>query len=262
MCNTDLPRVDSAHAGDTRPLSGIGSGSCETIGLMPNTSNQIFRSPQPSSQQPQQSSHGKLFVVVIAAVVVIVLSLLSAFVWPGWAINRGANASGESENAVSQTDDKTGDKAKDSEPTKPSIAATPLADGSSELVKALPDSVLNYVRSKVETSAQWSASSPLEEYTVTYSTGVKSKDVTLIVAQWSTATNAKAQYDSVVAALTGDELASGNVKVSGTTTGTYTVHKDASNEANSVAVWQNDTVVFQATGAKAAVDRFYKEFPL
>ena len=52
------------------------------------------------------------------------------------------------------------------------------------------------------------------------------------------------------------------VKVSGNVTGAYVVKADASNSKNAVAIWQNDTVVFQATGTKEAVDRFYQKFPM
>ena len=37
-------------------------------------------------------SHGKLIAVVVAAAVVIILAVLSAFVWPGWAIGRAHQA--------------------------------------------------------------------------------------------------------------------------------------------------------------------------
>ena len=191
--------------------------------------------------------------MVVAAAVVIVLAVLSAFVWPGWAINKNdtvASSNGSSQQQAA------------AEPTKPSINATALPDNATELLKAMPDSVLNYARTKAEASATWSAASPLEEYTLTYSTGDDAKDVTLIVAQWSASDNAKTQYDALVAAQTGDELASGNVKVSGNATGSYVVKADATDAKKFVAIWQNDTVVFQATGAKTAVERFYQKFPL
>lgn len=86
--------------------------------------------------------------------------------------------------------------------------------------------------------------------------------MTLTVAQWSTADSAKNQYDALSGALTGQELGSGSVKVSGNATGSYVAKTDANDEKKAIAVWQNDTVVFQATGAKAAVQRFYQEFPL
>ena len=199
-------------------------------------------------------SHGKLIAVVVAAAVVIILAVLSAFVWPGWAINKSSDAAPQSNNSQQQSTS--------TEPTKPTIDATALPDDATELLKAMPDSVLNYARTKAEASTTWSASTPLEEYTLTYSTGEKAKDVTMITAQWSTADSAKTQYDSLVAAQTGDELASGNVKVSGNATGSYVVKADAADSKNAIAIWQNDTVVFQVTGTKEAVERFYQKFPM
>ncbi|WP_169240107.1 hypothetical protein [Bifidobacterium olomucense] len=201
-------------------------------------------------------SHGKLIAVVIAAAVVIILAVLSAFVWPGWALNKSA--------ATGSTTTQTGDKKQTAkaEPTTPSIKATALPDDATELLKSMPDSVLNYARTKAEASATWSAASPLEEYTLTYAVGTDTNDITLISAQWSTADSAKTQYDALVAAQTGDESASGNVKVSGNVTGAYVVKTDASDSKKSVAIWQNDTVVFQATGSTDAIDRFYQQFPM
>ena len=199
-----------------------------------------------SENSSTTQSHGKLIAVVVAAAVVIILAVLSAFVWPGWAIQKNDGTSTTTQNSQQKTES--------SEPIKP--------DDASELLKAMPGSVLNYARTKADASTTWNSASPLEEYTLTYSTGDAAKDVTLVAAQWSSADNAKTQYDALVAAQTGDESASGNVKVSGNVTGAYVVKADASNSKNAVAIWQNDTVVFQATGTKEAVDRFYQKFPM
>ena len=199
-----------------------------------------------SENSSTTQSHGKLIAVVVAAAVVIILAVLSAFVWPGWAIQKNDGTSTTTQNSQQKTES--------SEPTKPTIDATALPDDASELLKAMPGSVLNYARTKADASTTWNSASPLEEYTLTYSTGDAAKDVTLVAAQWSSADNAKTQYDALVAAQTGDESASGNVKVSGNVTGAYVV--------KAVAIWQNDTVVFQATGTKEAVDRFYQKFPM
>ena len=168
-----------------------------------------------SENSSTTQSHGKLIAVVVAAAVVIILAVLSAFVWPGWAIQKNDGTSTTTQNSQQKTES--------SEPTKPTIDATALPDDAS---------------------------------------GDAAKDVTLVAAQWSSADNAKTQYDALVAAQTGDESASGNVKVSGNVTGAYVVKADASNSKNAVAIWQNDTVVFQATGTKEAVDRFYQKFPM
>lgn len=207
-----------------------------------------------SENSSTTQSHGKLIAVVVAAAVVIILAVLSAFVWPGWAIQKNDGTSTTTQNSQQKTES--------SEPTKPTIDATALPDDASELLKAMPGSALNYARTKADASTTWNSASPLEEYTLTYSTGDAAKDVTLVAAQWSSADNAKTQYDALVAAQTGDESASGNVKVSGNVTGAYVVKADASNSKNAVAIWQNDTVVFQATGTKEAVDRFYQKFPM
>lgn len=209
-----------------------------------------------SNTQTASSSHGKLIAVVVAAALVVILALLSAFVWPGWAMNKTADGGGSATQSQQQSS-KT-----EKEPTTPSIDAVALPDGASELLKAMPDTVLNYARTKADSTNAWDAASPLEQYTLTYSTGDEAKDVTLTVAQWSTADSAKNQYDALSGALTGQELGSGSVKVSGNATGSYVAKTDANDEKKAIAVWQNDTVVFQATGAKAAVQRFYQEFPL
>lgn len=207
------------------------------------------------SNTQTSSSHGKLIVAVVAAALVVVLALVSAFIWPGWALNKGDGAS--SQGATSQ-----GASQNASEPTTPSIDAVALPDGASELLKAMPDSVLNFARTKADASTSWSGASPVEEYTLTYSTGTDGQEVTLEVAQWSQDEDAQGQYDNLTGAMTGKELGSGNVKVSGKATGAYSAKTDPNDETKAIAVWRNDTVVFQATGAKDSVRRFYQQFPL
>ena len=207
------------------------------------------------SNTQTSSSHGKLIVAVVAAALVVVLALVSAFIWPGWALNKGdeVNAQGTTSQGASQDA---------SEPTTPSIDAVALPDDASELLKAMPDSVLNFARTKADASTSWSGASPVEEYTLTYSTGKDGQEVTLEVAQWSQGEDAQSQYDNLTGAMTGKELGSGNVKVSGEATGAYSAKTDPNDETKAIAVWRNDTVVFQATGAKDSVQRFYQQFPL
>ncbi|WEV52612.1 hypothetical protein OZX74_02440 [Bifidobacterium sp. ESL0798] len=206
-----------------------------------------------TQQRYPSSSHGKLIAVVVAAAVVIVLALLSAFVWPGWAMNKGA---GEEQKQQQIT------TAAKPEPTTPSIKAKELPQDATPLLKAMPDTVVNFARTEAAPSANWTSASPLEEYTLTYSTGNIAKDVTLVVAQWSGNDTAKTQYDTLTDALKGTDLASGDVKVSGNATGKYVVKADSDKSKTATAVWQNDTVVFQATGPKASIQRFYSKFPL
>lgn len=203
-----------------------------------------------NTRSSSQHGHGKLIAVIIAAALVIILALLSAFVWPGWALNKNADGA------------QTGKTQQTTQPTTPSIKATALPDNATELLKAMPDSVLNYARTKADASTTWNSASPLEEYTLTYSTGKKAADVTLVVAQWTTADPAKTQYDALAKGLTGKSVASGAVKVQGDTTGDYVVKTNADDAKKATALWRNDTVVFQVTGAKDAVQRFYQKFPL
>ena len=207
-----------------------------------------------SENSSTTQSHGKLIAVVVAAAVVIILAVLSAFVWPGWAIQKNDGTSTTTQNSQQKTES--------SEPTKPTIDATALPDDASELLKAMPGSVLNYARTKADASTTWSSTSPVEEYALTYSTGKKGQDVTLEVGQWNDGDKAKSQYDTLAEAMTGKELGSGNVKVSGKTTGAYSAKADPDDDTKAVAVWRNDTVVFYATGAKNDVQRFYQQFPL
>ncbi len=203
------------------------------------------------------SSHTKLIAVVVAAALVIVFAVLSAFVWPGWALRSSTDSTAA---ATSQSEDDTNED--DTTADEPSIDAVDLPDDASELLKAMPDTVLNFARIAAEGSTNWSASAPLEEYTLTYSTGDTTLDVTLVVAQWSTSDEASTEYESLSGALTGEELGSGDVKVSGETTGSYVARVDSSDDTQAIAVWQNDTVVFQATGAVESIQDFYMEFPL
>lgn len=202
------------------------------------------------AQTQSTSSHRRLAVVIGAIAAVIILVLLSAFVWPRWAVKSSDEAS--SSPSQSQT----------SAAATPTISATALPTDATTLLKTMPDSVLSFARVKASAATDWSSATPIEEYTVVYSTGDTAKDVTLKVAQWSTADSAKKQYDALAATLTGQELGSGNVKVSGSTTGTYVVKSDATDAKKAVALWQNGTVVLQASGEKAAVQEFYKQFPL
>ncbi|WEV72067.1 hypothetical protein [Bifidobacterium sp. ESL0790] len=201
------------------------------------------------SNVQKSSSHGKLIAVIVSAAVVIALVLLSAFVWPGWAMNHNGSRDQQAQSSKSQ-------------PTTPSIKAKDLPQDASALLKAMPDSVLNFARIDAGPSADWTSASPLEEYTLTYSTGDSAKNVSLKVAQWPSGDGANGQYDALVKALNGEDVASGDVKVSGNATGSYMVKTTDKKGKEATAIWRNDSVVFQATGPKDSVLRFYQKFPL
>lgn len=201
------------------------------------------------TSEQKSSSHGKLIAVVTAAALVIVLALLSAFVWPGWAMNTGSEGS------------KQHPAASNSAPS-PTIKAKDLPQDASPLLRSMPDSVLDFARTEAVPSANWTAASPLEEYSLTYSTGNISKDVTLVVAQWTGRDTAQRQYEMLARALNGQDMATGEVKVSDAIMGRYIVKTDENKGKTATAIWQNDTVVFQATGSTDSIKRFYPKFPL
>lgn len=71
------------------------------------------------SDTQNSSSHGKLIAAVVAAALVVVLALISAFVWPGWALNKNGQAgqAGQTSQQASTSNGTDGDK---TEPAKPS----------------------------------------------------------------------------------------------------------------------------------------------
>ena len=197
------------------------------------------------------TSNRRRYLVLGVAAIVIVLALISAFAWPGWAINRQQSESQTTSTQSAQT-------------TKPTIKASALPDDASELLKAMPDTVDAYARVKSAAAKDWTSSKPIEEYALTYSQGGKNtdKDMALHVAQWSTANEAETQYEALVGELKGTVLAQGSVKVSGANKGSYVVKADDADKNKAIAVWQNGTAVFQVSGDKDAVLTFYHRFPL
>lgn len=192
------------------------------------------------------ATHKNLLVVLAAAAVVVILALISAFVWPGWALNHDTSAN---KNQVVM-------------PKTPSIQSKPLPTSSTALLKSMPDSVLDFARVDAIPSAKWTESSPLEEYSVKYSTGQADGDVSLTVAQWSSRDSANKQYEALLDGLKGSDIASGKIQVAGKTSGSYVLRVDENDKTQASALWQNDTAVFEVTGSKQSVERFYHRFPM
>jgi type II secretory pathway pseudopilin PulG len=210
------------------------------------------RKDSPDQAKSAASGHKVVTGVIVALVVLVVFVLLTAFVWPGWATHSSDQQAGSTSQTTQQS----------TENDKPKVAAKALPNDAQELLKAMPDAVGAYSRQDVTDSQNWASASPLEEHTIVYTTGDSANDVTLLVAQWAKADNAKTQYDALIGTLTGEKIAAGNVKVSGSNTGAYEVHEEADNAKKAVAVWQNDTCVFQINGNTTAVKAFYQKFPL
>ena len=203
-----------------------------------------------TAQQPAPQTSGtarRARAVVCAAAIIVVLALVSAFGWPGWAV-RTPPAPVEVPSAVASA--------------TPTIAAQPLPSDASELVKILPEHVSNYVRGTVESSDEWQSAAPVEAYVVTYGNGDQAKDVRVLMGQWADAEEAETQYEKLAKALDGEQLAAGNIKVSGQNTGSYVVVGGKGGDGTATALWRNDTVVFRVTGPQASVEAAYKLFPV
>lgn len=194
----------------------------------------------------QVSSHRKLTIVLVVVGVVVILAFVSAFVWPGWAFNRNADQS-KSVVAAAKT---------------PSIPSKPLPSSATALLKAMPDNVLDFARVDASASANWSSASPLEEYTLKYANGESDAEVSLTVAQWPERDAAKKQYEVLLSSMQGNDVVSGKLQVGDKTTGSYVVRIAEGDTKRANVLWQNDTAVFQLTGNRHAVERFYRNFPL
>lgn len=131
----------------------------------------------------------------------------------------------------------------------------------SDLMTAMPGKVGQYTQIHSEISKQWASYQPIEEYTIVYGNGSYTNDLTLIVAQWKNNADAQQRFDSLDTEIPGEYFTSGEVKVAGRTVGSYVV-KTQDNSSKAVALWRNDTVVFEVTGGIDAVVQFYQDFPL
>lgn len=156
--------------------------------------------------------------------------------------------SSPSENAPDAVDD-YGSGVKDSD------------NDASALMEAMPGKVGAYTQIHSEVSKQWNSYQPIEEYTIIYGNGSYTNDITLIVAQWKNNADAQQCFNALDIETPGEYYTSGDVKVSGETAGSYVV-KTQDNSSKAVALWRNDTVVFEVTGGIDAVVQFYQDFPL
>lgn len=188
--------------------------------------------------------------VSIGLIFAVIIALATAFIWPGWADKLTSNQQQENvEPTVKRRKD-----------VKPSTSVTALPANATELVKHMPDTVGAYARKGVSESTNWKNAKPIEEHTVTYSTGSANGSVTLVVAQWPEADTAGSEYQKLVSGLSGEKVESGNVRVAGNITGAYQLHRVSS--TSGVALWRNDTCIFQVSGPFDAVKEFYTSFPL
>ncbi|BAR05694.1 hypothetical protein HMPREF0620_0421 [Parascardovia denticolens DSM 10105 = JCM 12538] len=241
--------MDHGRNGEGRSHSGRQDGKSEDDGQASQQESEGQRGPEPQEEDAARSrSHRNRLIVSLIAILLIVAAVVTAFLWPGWALKKKG---GMPTNQVATT----------SANATPTIPPQPLPSNASALVKAvLPDSSGTYSRQSVTVTQVWESSQPIEEYVATYSNGVKGQEMTVTVAQWSTSDYALKQYQAISGQLTGKQIATGNVVVNGSQTGSYTVHEDAKDPSRAVAVEQNATALFQMTGPKDRMTDFFAKY--
>jgi hypothetical protein len=215
--------------------------------------DQRARSPRrqtpvpPGRVSPEVYRRRRLVVFSGAGLVVLAVAVLTAFVWPGFAVPEPLPTPTVTVTAP--------------EPT-PTISPAARTGEQTALSKALPDVVLALVQQKLANLPQWQDEhDALEAWTVTYAdgTGADATTVTLQVGQWPDADSATAFYEAQVKA-GGSVARAGDVKVGGKVTGSY-AERDGSDGA-AVIWWRNGTVVLRAEGPKDQLEKFYTRYPL
>ncbi len=189
----------------------------------------------------------------IVIVVAIVGLLFSIFVWPRWTEPKTAADKAKSPDHV---------PAQVQLPPATASMSVPLPANASTLLQAMPDVVGIYARKGVTPDQSWAQLQPNEEYSIKYEGSDPKNAVTVILAQWQTPESARSNYQKILSGFKGKTLRSGEVSVSGQTTGEYRFMESASDPKEGIALWRNATCIFEVRGPVDQVGNFYQEFPL
>ncbi|MCU1433194.1 MAG: hypothetical protein JWP95_2299, partial [Actinotalea sp.] len=143
----------------------------------------------------------------------------------------------------------------------PTPTIEPVArEAGSALYDALPSTVLAYAMTAVVAHPPLVATGALEAYQATYSDG---GDAVLVAStgQWSTAEEASAALDAVIAAETATGTPEqGPVTVDGTQVGRYLLVERG--DGTGTVWWTNSTVLIQLDGPADALRDVFTAFPL
>ena len=205
----------------------------------------------------------------IAGLILLSVTLLTAFVWPGFADRPTATPTEATTTA---------------QPPMPTITPAPRVGEQTALVAALPDRVHGFVQSEIiGLASDDAAQDALESWRVNYRDGDTPGANSIVVEVHQFAADTAAE--SFLAAQTSDfaePLAHGDVLVGEIPTGLYALFADAGDtelavtgetgastpavDANSttpgVLIWRNGTVVITARGPINLMPQFYTGFPL
>ncbi|WP_418274905.1 hypothetical protein ACNHYB_08445 [Isoptericola jiangsuensis] len=208
-----------------------------------------FRTPGDKVHQKQSRAaivRRRKVVAVIALVALAVVAALTAFVWPGFAVD----------------DEPLPEVTVTAPPPTPTAEPAELPEGSTEFLAAMPDSALQLVRLEAAEDSAWvEDSGAVEAWALTYADGSEGgAEVALVAGQWADPEAAGEVYDTLLGAA-GEPTASGDVTVGGEPTGSYAVTPGGA-EGTSVVLWRNGTAVFRAEGPDPLVQDFYQTFPM
>lgn len=178
-------------------------------------------------------------------VVVLALVLLTGFAWPGfWR----AEATPEPVPTVTVT----------APVPTPTVKAMDRSGEETAFQKALPSAVLQLALGSLDEAKEPKGEGALEAWNAEYSDG-DAIEVTVVAGQWSSADEA-ATAATAWTSSAGEAERTGDVKVGKKVVGQYAFVPVKGGKT--VVVWQNGTVVLQATGPTDRMEDFYTAFPL
>ncbi|MFE5293952.1 hypothetical protein ACFQ8T_17380 [Isoptericola sp. NPDC056618] len=195
---------------------------------------------------PEVFRRRRIVVASAAGALVLAIVLLTAFVWPGFAMS-------EPEPQATVT----------APVPTPTISPSGRPKDQTAFVKAQPDSVLALALREATEDKSWEDDADaVESWQLVYADGDGAGATTVQVhaGQWEDDEAATAAYEALVKAA-GDATGEGEVSVDGKATGAYVV-TPGSTEGTAVVTWRNGTAVLQATGPADVVEDFYSAYPL
>ncbi|MFP3714126.1 hypothetical protein [Puerhibacterium sp. TATVAM-FAB25] len=178
--------------------------------------------------------------------VVVAVALLTALVWPGFALPA------EPAPAATVT----------APPPSPTVSPAAREGEQTELTDALPDTVLQYAQRGFAESTTWGAQDDVvEAWEITYAdgAGAGAVEITVQVGQWADEPAAEG-FAAAWLEDAGEPAEEGEVTVGDEVTGAYAVVPGADGAAT--VMWRNGTVVITATGPADAVEDLYSAYPL
>ncbi|WP_425955149.1 hypothetical protein [Xylanimonas sp. McL0601] len=188
----------------------------------------------------------RIVVGSAAGVLVLAIALVTAFLWPGFAVPEPLPTPTTTVTAPVPT---------------PTISPAKRSGEQTALTKALPDTVLAFAQQTITNLPAWQDDhQAVESWTVTYADGkgADATTITLQAGQWSDAADASSFYTAQVKAA-GTPVKDGAVEVGGKEAGQYAL---VPGEAGASLWWRNGTVVMHAQGAQDDLEAFYSAFPL